>query len=352
MTFARLLRSAIVTLVAVIATTAGPIGDAGRLPTACAQDAEPTQEELAAARQLFKEGLALEKEDQWREALDRFERVAKVKLSPQVRFHVALCNEKLGNLVEAINGFELAEQEARAAGPKAKDVAVNAPARAKELRDRVGYVRLTVTGTIRTSIILLDGRPISEALVDTDIPVEPGVHEISVDRDAETVMTKTVTVERQKVAELELEIDDPEPPPEDQATGPTPPDGPSAPLDDGSSRWPAYLVGGIGLAGIVAGGVCWGVSRTLLADVRDTCESDNTGCDPSMKATAINGRTYTTVGNIAVPVGGAALATGVVLWFVLGPSEEGDDDADEDEDDDASVALIPTGTGAILVGTF
>ena len=349
MYLARLLRLSVALGVALLAAVSGPDGTAWQPEPAFAQGAEPgeaTPEELAAARQLFKEGLALEKRNRWAEALEKFQRVAKVKLSPQVRFHVALCNEKLGNLLAAINGFELAEQEARAAGPKAKDVAVNAPERAKALRDRVGYLHLTVTGTIRTSAIVLDGRPLSEGLVDTDIPVEPGDHRVAVHRDGETVFAKTVTIERQEVAELELKIDDPEPEP-DNGAAPRPVPLTPSPEDD-SSRVAAYVVGGVGVAAIAAGAVCWGVSRTLLADVRDTCQGDeDTDCDPSMKATATNGQTYTTVGNIAVPVGAAALATGVVLWFVLGPS--GGEDVSEGE---ASVALVPTGTGAMLLGSF
>ena len=75
-----------------------------------------TPEELARARQVFNDGKLLEDKQAWDLALERFRAVARVKMTPQVRFHIALCEENLGRLVQAIKGFELAAEEARAAG--------------------------------------------------------------------------------------------------------------------------------------------------------------------------------------------------------------------------------------------
>lgn len=324
-------------------------------PTAWAQSPadEPTEEELAAARQLFKEGLALEKRKQWRQALAKFEKVAKVKLTPQVRFHTALCQEHLGRFVEAINGFELAEQEARAVGPKARQVEVNAPKRAAALRDRIGFVRITVTGTIRTSKILLDGKPVSEGLVDTDIPLDPGAHTISVDSNHETVFERDITIKAQQLETIELPIDDPEPPPEPP---PGPPDsGPDqvapTPVDQ-PSRTPAYVVGGLGIAVGVTGGIFWILAQTTIEEVRPTCTKEDTRCDLDKQGLAEAGETYATVGNILVPIGGAALAAAIVLYFVYAPNDDSSDDDDDAEEPEPELAVVPTPTGLQIVGTF
>ena len=313
---------------------------------------EPSKEELAAARQLFKEGLRLERRKQWNQALAKFERVAKVKLTPQVRFHTALCQEHLGRLVEAINGFELAEQEARQAGPKARQVEANAPKRAAALRDRIGFVHITITGTIRTSKILLDGKPVSEGLIDTDIPVDPGTHTIAVDTDHETVFEQDVTIKAQQVEAIELPIDDPEPPPE-PPPGVTEdgPDEVTPDKKDEPSRTPAYVVGGLGLAVGVTGGIFWVLAQTTIEKVRPTCNKQDQDCDFDKTDTAEQGQTYATVGNVLVPMGSVALAAGVVIWFALSPSDDDDDSGDESSTE-PSVAIVPTGTGVQLIGTF
>src|SRR5262245_59971432 len=172
-------------------TAALAIGMSGRsirISTARAQ--QPAAAELAAARQLFNEGKEHEKRKRWADALATFKKVAAVKMTPQVRFHIALCEENLGKLVAAINGFELAAEEAAQAGAMASDVAENAPARADALRKRVPVLRLDVRGELGTSRVLLDGAPVAAALVGTNIPVDPGAHTIDLETDGKTVFHK------------------------------------------------------------------------------------------------------------------------------------------------------------------
>ncbi|MBI4705566.1 MAG: hypothetical protein HY744_31110 [Deltaproteobacteria bacterium] len=311
---------------------------------------EPTDVELAAARRIFGEGLDLEKAGDSAGALDKFEKVARIKMTPQVRYHVALCQERLGRLVEALNGFELAAQEAKAAGPKAQEVADNAPARAAALRAQVGQVHITASGTVRTSKILLDGKPVSLALLDTDIPVDPGKHLVQVDTGGKIAFEQELQVEKGQVQSLELPIDDPEPPPR-AAAGPASPAGPEQAAPPAEPAWkvqlPAYLVGGAGLLVAAGGGVLWGLREVTVANVRETCtgKEPDTGCDPEQRGTAELGHTYDLASKIAFGVGGAAVVSGVVLWFVLRPGEEGAAKA-------ASLGVAPLGVGAQLVGRF
>src|SRR5262249_8292684 len=60
-----------------------------------------TPSELAQARARFDEGLSLAAAGDWASALTAFQDVARVKLTPQVRFHIARCEEKLGFWVRA-----------------------------------------------------------------------------------------------------------------------------------------------------------------------------------------------------------------------------------------------------------
>src|SRR5450432_1469791 len=73
-----------------------------------------TPSELAAAQGWFNEGLAFENSSQWKEALERFRRVAAVKHTPQVDFHVGLSESRVGELVLALVDLGRALETARA----------------------------------------------------------------------------------------------------------------------------------------------------------------------------------------------------------------------------------------------
>src|SRR5262249_47147754 len=76
------------------------------LPVYAQKAGVPSKVDLEKAKKAFFEGIAFEEQKKWDEALKRFEAVAKVRMTPQVRFHIALCKENLGMLVEALHDFE------------------------------------------------------------------------------------------------------------------------------------------------------------------------------------------------------------------------------------------------------
>src|SRR6188474_1954569 len=68
----------------------------------------PSAAELASARRLFSQALAAADKERWAEALEIYRRVSEIALSPSLQYHMAVCHEGLGQLVEAINAYELA----------------------------------------------------------------------------------------------------------------------------------------------------------------------------------------------------------------------------------------------------
>ena len=95
-----------------------------------------SKEELDKARAAFREGLALSAANNCAGALVKFKAVAAVKMTPQVAFNIAECEEKLGKLVSALGNYRLA-QSAAVGDRKAKDVAANAAPRIASLEDRI-----------------------------------------------------------------------------------------------------------------------------------------------------------------------------------------------------------------------
>ncbi len=316
---------------------------------AAARPAEPSKEALAAARDLFKQGLAAEKENAWQEALTAFEKVSRVKMTSQVRYHIGLCHEKLGHFVDALNAFELAAQEAKAAG--VKTVAEQAPLHAEAVRERIGYLTITVTGTIRTSRIFIDERPIDLALLGARLPVDPGKHALIVKRGDELVEERAFELAEKEEQSIELFIDDPEPVAE-PVIGPTGPAGPRP--DEDNPRVPAYITAGAGLAVLGGAGVFFALRQATLYNL--DCETIDpsplgptaTGCHPDSQATADLAQTYTHVTNVFAAVGGAAVATGVVLFFVL----DGDEDPEQPATTARSIQIAPAPGGVQIMGRF
>jgi len=324
--------------------------DAGADDVEAPELAGPTGGELAAARQLFTDALELEAALQWEDALAKFEKVGKVKMTPQVRYHIALCHENLGRLVEAVNGYELAAQEARAAGPKARSVAKNAPPRAEALREQVAYVRIRIIGILRTSTIVIDDRTISLALIDTAIPVDPGSHILRVMRGDEVVHEQAVESVSAETQEIVLEIDDPEP------SEPPPPPPPASPtpaptrtvLVDTTSRIPAYVVGGAGIVALAGSAVFFGLSQHKIAQVAINCEGEakHTGCNRDDIPNRDIGEKYHLVSQVLLGVGAGAFATGVVLFFVLDTEEV------VDAPPVSSLTVAPSVGGVVITGQF
>lgn len=314
---------------------------------------EPTKEELAAARQLFQEGKKLESGGDWSGALERFEKVSKVKMTPQVRFHVAFCHEHLGRMVEAINGFELAAQEAQAVG--AGDVIENAPRRAAALRERVAHVKLNVTGTVHTSKVLLDGREVSLALSGTSIPVDPGPHQVDVRRGKETTFSQELTLAEAETITLDIAIDDPEPPPDpdpDPNPDPDPDKVPPDPVKKGSEldRLPAYIAAGVGVVALIASAALWGLREETVNNIAVGCDDPEayTGCNPDDVGLADTALQYDTGSKVLLGVGLAAVAAGVVMWFLLEPK----DGSPTTGTSSPRVGVAPAAGGLQLVGQF
>src|SRR5258706_15123609 len=100
----------------------------------------PSQAQVQAARELFQEAERDEDAKRWAEALEKLRRVAAVRLTPGVRYHIALCEENLGQLVAALADYTLAENQARA--ENAQDVLRLVGKKLESLRARVP--RLTI----------------------------------------------------------------------------------------------------------------------------------------------------------------------------------------------------------------
>lgn len=294
------------------------LGLAAPMPSA----AQPSDADRAAAKQAFEEGLDLEKKGDYSGAFAKFQKVGAFKMTPHVRFHMALCDEKLGRLVAALRGFELAEAEALKMGKDAQVVADKAPERVEALRKRVASVRIEVKGRVLHSRVLLDGQPVASKDWGTLVPVDPGGHVIAVELDGAITQKKELTLPEKGYETIHLEIEDKEkPPPAATATvtatasasAPPPPPPPPSPV-------PAIALGGAGLLSLVGAGVFYGLRVGALGDFDQKCPAPAGGgervCGPDAKGSYDSAQSFTIAAGVLVGVGAAALGGAGAYWFL------------------------------------
>jgi hypothetical protein len=137
--------------------------------------ADPTPTELQAARDLFSKAMPEEDAGQWSDALDKLRRAGSVKMTPGIRYHIALCEEKLGMLVAALSDYAAADQAARDTNNKDVLDAVADPL--KNLRIRVPTLTIEVPPADGVEVEL-DGKPMAPGLFGLGVPVEPGLHRV------------------------------------------------------------------------------------------------------------------------------------------------------------------------------
>jgi hypothetical protein len=162
----------------------------------------PTAAELNAAREQF---MAAEKDEdaqRWSDALEKLQRVARVKLTSGVRYHTALCKEHLGRLVEAMNDYKAAAAQART--ENATDVLRLVDRRIAESTERTPQVVIVLVPSTPEATVLLDGQPIAAG---TPLPVDPGTHTIDASASGRTASSATVTVQERDSTRIELRLD-------------------------------------------------------------------------------------------------------------------------------------------------
>ena len=128
-------------------------------------------EKLEEARGWYRDGLSLEAAGDWARALARFERVAEVRLTPQVRFHVARCKEHLGRFTEALGEYRISEYEAERDG--LVELAEITQAR-QSLEARVPKLELRRGTGAERAAVRLDGVELGQRTA--QFGVDPGPH--------------------------------------------------------------------------------------------------------------------------------------------------------------------------------
>ncbi len=177
--------------------------------------AEPTPGEIQAARALFAQAEKDEDAQHWAAALEKLKRASSVKMTAGIRFHIALCEEKLGHLVAALADYTASQQQARVENNKDVLDAVAEPLR--KLQARVPTLTIQVPA-VKGATVLLDGKPVPVGLWGIAMPVELGAHRVEARAPGKNAFTTTVTLAERETQTATVKLTD----------------APALPLDEGA----------------------------------------------------------------------------------------------------------------------
>lgn len=287
------------------------LGTALASPPASAQDPK----ELSQARAKFQQALELKQGGNWPAALRLLREVGAVRMTPQVRYHIAVCEEKLGKLVAALGGYELALADAEAMHP---DFVAEVQASVEDLRARIPKLVIERGPGGEAAAIELDGISLGASSIGVEVPVDPGPHTLMAKAPGKRPFSETVTVNEEEsrtvtVTLASLGSDEPE------ATE----SGSVTPAAEEGPRYGVvpYVLGGVGAAGLVASGVFFALHRSSVSGLDERCPnqdcSDLSGAERQQAQQDLDAaRSREVVMWSTLGVGVAALGTGLTLYLL------------------------------------
>jgi hypothetical protein len=234
-----------------------------------------TAREVETARELFAEAEQDQAAERWADALDKLERVATIKETAGVRFHLADCQERLGMLVKALRSFERSQQLASAEG--STDVLELVGPRVASLRVQVATLRMRVPKGEGAVTVRLDHAVFSDMNDGEELTVDPGTHQVVIEVGGKVRLDRLVTVTKGQTETLRVRPAKPVAP--RPAAGAA--QGASAALGASRSSCPleaAIALGAGSLLG-VGGYLAYHKADTLARRSAKVCAT-NRACDP------------------------------------------------------------------------
>ena len=300
-------------------------------PSAFAQEVDDSTRN--AARSLASQGKDAFDAKDYARAADLLRRAYALVPAPTIALYEGQSLTRLNRFVEAEEAFMRAmrtpidahspEQFRKAKHDAEQELAA--------LRPRIPKVTIVVTGAgagAPNLAVALDGKAVKNALLGVEMPIDPGDHVLTTGaggerREASFSIAekerKSVEIEALAPTDAAAPVAPPEatPPPESKPRPePPPPQQPQA-----SWQKPAaFVVGGIGVAGLATGIVTGLMATSRHATAEKECP--NRVCtEGSAGADALDSfRSLRTISTIGYVVGGVGLAGGITL-FLLAPAQ-------------------------------
>jgi hypothetical protein len=269
-------------------------------------------------------------------ALNKYKEVAQVKMTAQVSFNIAECEERLGKLVQALGNYRLAVNTAGEEKNLAKLVR-EAGSRVEDIEARMPRLTITRSKGAEAAVIQVDGTEIGQIQLGVPISVDPGSHVIIAKLEGKEYVHENVKLAEKEQKTFEVKLDLPKPKLEKAPVAEEPVEPPPPPP---KSRVPGAVVTAVGGVALITGLAAIGVRAGAASTLAGIC-NDKNQCPDTQAArdAASKGKTFTGLSEIMVPLGVAGAAVGIYLLATSGPQKAKPTDKDAPADKAAAVKL-------------
>jgi hypothetical protein len=295
--------------------------------------AQPSAGDVAQARELFNEGLALRDKGDLPGAIEKLRAAHALANAPITGYELARAYVSAGKLVEARETLLGVGRVAVTAQETARSTSARTEAAqlAEQVRAKIPSLVVKISGVpSETVAVTIDGAAVPREALLAPRFVNPGSHELVATSTSGGKAATKVDVKEGETRTVELTLSfagGSTPPPAAPAEG-TPATGGAPPQDTSASTQPssparsALVFGGFGLAaaGAIAGTVTGVMALSKGSSVKNAC--DGLVCPTSVNGDLTSGRTLATVSTISFIAAGVGAAAGIVGLTVLHPHAE------------------------------
>jgi hypothetical protein len=307
-------------------------GVAMATPTGVAFAQQPSAGDVAQARELYNEGLALRDKGDLKGAVEKLRAAHALASTPLTGIELGKAYIATGQLVEAREALLAVASIPVSARETARSTTARTEAvqLAEQVRARIPSLVVKVDGVPVDSVALtIDGAAVPREALSAPRLVNPGSHDLVATSTTGGSATTRIDLKEGEARTVELKIvfstgaaAPPVVPPTVASTvGATSPDT-SAPAQSSSSLRPTLMVGGFGLAavGTIVGSVTGVMALSKGSSVKNAC--NGLDCPGSVQGDLSSGRTLGTVSTVSFIAAGVGAAVGVV-GLALHPHQEG-----------------------------
>lgn len=249
-------------------------------------------------------------------ACARFRASDQIDPAAGTRANLGECEDKRGKVASALEAFRGVLEKLPAGDSRIPVV----KQRIKALEARLPRLTLRLAPGAPKDTTVRDGTVTigSEATFGDALPIDPGVHHLVVGASSHSTRTIDVTVTEGKATSITIEPGPAETSPEE-----APPASGPAPSSEASNSPGPWIVGGIGLAGLIVGGVTGALvlaNKSTFYSNTHKCVTGKGTCvtpDGDAARSAIN--TLGPVTTVGLVVGGVGVAVGAI-WLGVRPS--------------------------------
>ena len=237
-----------------------------------------------------------------------------MKVTAAVRFHLGLCFENTGKLVDALNEFNRAEASAAPGEPDAALIVEKSKKHVAELEARIPRVVVVAPAEVSGVEVMLDAAPVGASLFGSGIPVDPGSHVVRARAPRRLSFERSFEAgERTSTTIVVVLPEDPNAPPEPTSSSPTTKTSGAGPLP--------WILGGVGVASLAGATYFFLQRKSALNDLESSCPS-HTDCPGDQQSTYDRGRRDAVLGDVFLGIGVVAIASSIMVLTLGGDHDE------------------------------